>query len=700
MVWASPAFAAQRWAAPSATGSGDCSSAANACTLQTAIGGSMPSDEVIVQPGDYTVSSEISTTGKALLIHGEDGMPLPRLHGGANGNMFGLASGTTLRQLALDASPSTGSASLLIGTNLTLDAIYIKDTATAPGVTVTGILDLGGGTSIIRNTAVFVNGTNASNALHASSSNLILRGDTFVTAAGDAVDYEVVGVGSLDAKSVIARASTGNSDFFVNGSSATAVIRYSNFGACTTSSGATCDSSDPSNVTDPPTFVDQANGDLHESPTSSTIDRGTVDAYSGTTDLDGNPRSLGLGPDMGAYERVPARLYASPSGVGDCSQAGPCTLQQAMSSAHQDDLVIVGPGQYTITSTLPVRFGINIQGQEGGPLPDLVFALPTGADGFSLEGYATLTRLKLSRSVGTGNVVEVDGANVVLDAVDIEDSSNQSHCVNVDDGPLTLRNSLLHMTGSQSAAVYSNGPSMHLRGDTLIAPSNDSDGVDEITGSGTASVDVRSTIVRAGNHDFDVQSGAPGTTTVTVDHSNYQPNHIVVGGTGTAQFVGNGDPTNQLSVDPKFVDAAAGNFREAPGSPTIDAGVADALSGTNDLDGNPRTLGAAPDIGAYEFVPQTAGTTHKPAEPRLHHRINRGKHTAKFTFTDSAATGFQCALIKFRFKHGHKQQAKPRFKSCKSPKTYKHLAAGSYAFEVRASNRAGTGPTVAFKFKI
>jgi hypothetical protein len=58
---------------------------------------------------------------------------------------------------------------------------------------------------------------------------------------------------------------------------------------------------------------------------------------------------------------------------------------------------------------------------------------------------------------------------------------------------------------------------------------------------------------------------------------------------------------NQQSA-PLFRDAAAGDLRPAAGSPTIDAGAADALLGAVDPAGCPRTLGAAPDIGAYEFA--------------------------------------------------------------------------------------------------
>src|SRR5204863_7623083 len=44
-------------------------------------------------------------------------------------------------------------------------------------------------------------------------------------------------------------------------------------------------------------------------------------------------------------------------------------------------------------------------------------------------------------------------------------------------------------------------------------------------------------------------------------------------------------------------------FHERSDSPTIDAGVAEAAIGDADFDGDLRTLGSAPDIGADEFIP-------------------------------------------------------------------------------------------------
>ena len=54
----------------------------------------------------------------------------------------------------------------------------------------------------------------------------------------------------------------------------------------------------------PPTFVDAAGLDFHQAPTSQTIDAGTADPGNGPTDLDGEPRSSDLAPDIGADERA------------------------------------------------------------------------------------------------------------------------------------------------------------------------------------------------------------------------------------------------------------------------------------------------------------------------------------------------------------------------------------------------------------
>jgi hypothetical protein len=92
-------------------------------------------------------------------------------------------------------------------------------------------------------------------------------------------------------------------------------------------------------------------------------------------------------------------------------------------------------------------------------------------------------------------------------------------------------------------------------------------------------------IARGGGSDVVVEDG-----TVTAAFSNFRPDHSP----GVSAGAGN------QSDEPLFADA---DYRPAPGSPTIDAGALDVFATSPDPDGHARSLGAAPDIGAYEFVP-------------------------------------------------------------------------------------------------
>jgi hypothetical protein len=64
-----------------------------------------------------------------------------------------------------------------------------------------------------------------------------------------------------------------------------------------------------------------------------------------------------------------------------------------------------------------------------------------------------------------------------------------------------------------------------------------------------------------------------------------------------------------ITTNPQFVDAAAGNYRLQGTSLCINAGDNSAVSGIVDLDGNPRIVDGTVDMGAYEFAGGGGGGT-------------------------------------------------------------------------------------------
>ena len=97
------------------------------------------------------------------------------------------------------------------------------------------------------------------------------------------------------------------------------------------------------------------------------------------------------------------------------------------------------------------------------------------------------------------------------------------------------------------------------------------------------------------------------TRNITVSGTTYSIINCAV-----PQAIGTGTVTN----DPAFVDYANGDCRLRAASPCIDAGAASGDDGADDLDGADRVIGAAIDIGCYEYdtAPFTCGFTAEPAD--------------------------------------------------------------------------------------
>lgn len=400
--------------------------------------------------------------------------------------------------------------------------------------------------------------------------------------------------------------------------------------------------------------------------------------------------ALALSPGQASAART---YYVSPRGTGNiCTQAAPCNIAFAVKSAVSGDTVIAAgnEGSYGLPESptlehLVVANDVTLEGAQGQPRPVLyteatgiAVELGTGGTGQRLSGFEIQDSAKFGTALlGSGSI----------DHVFTNAPNTGTGCIT---RPATT------ITDSICAGEYgildkvSGGGlwALTLRNDTIYAAK-------EAMALNSSGPDLEVTAVNTIFHGPAFDIGAAqlgGTVSVSLDHSNYAS----VNAEGGAAVTAPGSGTNQ-TAPPLFVDAGIGDFREAAGSPTIDAGVNEAANGTTDLAGNPRALPghltcdevppAIADIGAYEFVPVAPPCPPPPGREEKPHAPNTRitavavrRHTATFRFRavrETSTLSFQCEL------------AEEPFRPCGSPKTYKNLRPGKYRFTVRAVGQPG-----------
>lgn len=337
LAFPSAAGAADRHVSPD--GTGNCSSLAASCDLDTAISGAHTGDRIIASPGIHAPTTSIQdpagVSGVTIVASPGEARPVFDLSSGS----LQLTHGTSLS--GVDIVADSGRAISAAGGVLE----HLR-------VVVTGSYAMGlqlGDGAVLRNSTVVASGTEAAGiSVTAPTQRAELRGVT-VLASGTgsaavqvAPDYPATKAKLHAVNSIIRR--VGNA----------VEVRVSAFGV--QESVATLDhvSSDPASqvidgpgatltatavVPGAPQFLDRANGDLRQTALSPTIDAGTSDvngdgttdaadtAAAGAFDLDGSARRLGL-PDVGADEReMPPLIQAVTPVFADGTGAARITVQ-------------------------------------------------------------------------------------------------------------------------------------------------------------------------------------------------------------------------------------------------------------------------------------------------------------------------------------------------------------------------------------
>lgn len=393
-------------------------------------------------------------------------------------------------------------------------------------------------------------------------------------------------------------------------------------------------------------------------------------------------------------------------------------------------LVSIGPLSLT-NSTIAANHGGNGgdggDGGEGGITPSSVGGNGgTGGGGGDGGGLVAWGSDSLVNTTLAGNAVGIVGVggNAGLPGGSAGGTTLTPPAgggVWVPSGPLTLQNTLVASNGGGNCAgpgaITDGGHDLSfgdtscpgISGDPELGVLGDHGGPTQTIalGAGSAAIDgVPSS--GAGCPPTD-QRGVPRPFGAGCDIGAYEVRPPDVS-TGEAGAITGDRATVAGAVTPNSGDAAV-HFDFGPtasygsSSPSRHLGGIGSVAVSADLSGlasdttyHYRLVATSAD-GTAEGTDRTFTTANTRPEPPntviSKAKISSAKHRATFRFRATGqATGFQCALVS-------KKRKRPRFRTCRSPKTYRKLKPGRYLFEVRAVGPGGPDPSPAKRrFKI
>jgi hypothetical protein len=287
-----------------------------------------------------------------------------------------------------------------------------------------------------------------------------------------------------------------------------------------------------------------------------------------------------------------ARRYAAPNGSTSspqCAAADPCRIDRAVNGAAVGDEVVVTAGVYRLAVPLRPVGRIDLHGDRDRSSPRIIGPATLKASLLTFTG-GTLGHISLEAAATGQAALSLEGG--VADGLQLQAAAGNGGTVVASYAGTVLRNSVVRTSdpsgGAAGLELTERGKDGHveLRNVTVMAIAGSATGIRCEVKDGTASL--VNALVRGHGLDIDADGQC------TAAFSNFRPAFS----SGLAPGAGN------QSAEPLFAD---GDYRPAAGSPTIDAGALDAFASSPDPDGRPRTLGAAPDIGAYEYAPATTG---------------------------------------------------------------------------------------------
>ena len=303
--------------------------------------------------------------------------------------------------------------------------------------------------------------------------------------------------------------------------------------------------------------------------------------------------------------------YATPGGAGTtCSQTAPCGIQTATEAATvvKGDQVVHGAGTYiTGNDPLAPTDAISIHPADGAGRPLIIsssgFAVVVPASG-SLEGVDIQTSvpgvgLIVSRGATVRKVISIASANGAIGCYLAPDQSapplvQESGCISSGDGGVAAQASGNVSAGTAAVA--------RLQDVTAVATGSSSLGVKTTSSGSGGSVTLKANNVIASGTAFDVT--ADGGTGGSLAFGQFTYSDFDTQQELTSAAVTDPGYDSNVTGPAMLANPAVGDIHQKAGSFTIDRGGGTA---SNDIDGDARPQGAAPDIGADELTVNAKG---------------------------------------------------------------------------------------------
>ncbi|MFC1855003.1 choice-of-anchor Q domain-containing protein [Thermodesulfobacteriota bacterium] len=341
-----------------------------------------------------------------------------------------------------------------------------------------------------------------------------------------------------------------------------------------------------------PLFTFAEGGNLHLLVGSPCIDAGTATGAP-EDDVDGDARPIGAGIDIGADE-------FNASSFTTHTVTSPGTIQAAINASSDGDLILVSAGTYT--ENLSITKNIVVRAVDG--------QATTIIDGNNLGSAVTFAAGLLQRGGIDGFTITNGNTTGNGGGVNAPNSSPTIANCNITGNSATGNGGGISVAGSHSQNITN----------CLIT-----DNTASVSGGGINAVNTTSHFITnctVSNNTASVSGGG-----IFADNAWWQHiiNTILWGDTAPVQNELNGDAGAWItfnncfmeggvywwgvpSIDPLFVNAAAGDYHLQATSPAINYGTYYAASDLSssyyiplkDIDGVTRPQGAGIDIGAYE----------------------------------------------------------------------------------------------------